>query len=45
MIVLSGFQRTYFLNLNSPNNGDNNKILIIVVGNGHVDTSSNPGRD
>ena len=26
-------------------NGDARSVMVIVVGNGHGDTSSNPGRD
>ena len=37
------YQRRWFLNL-SPNLGARG-VVVIVVGNGHGDTNSNPGRD
>ena len=30
---------------NNRRNGGARDIMVIVVGNGHSDTSSNPGRD
>ena len=36
--------RQTILNYNVPNGGARG-VMVIVVGNGHGDTSSNPGRD
>ena len=30
---------------NTPDNGGAGGVMVIVVGNGHDDTSTNPGRD
>ena len=31
--------------IDNDNNGGASGVMVIVVGNGHGDTSSNPGRD
>ena len=35
----------YFTTLSLSNLGGARGVMVIVVGNGHGDTSSNPGRD
>ena len=38
-------KKTYFTSIIKRKRGGTRGVMVIVVGNGHVDTSSNPGRD